>query len=121
MFDVLTEQIEVLIKDGIANLYWFKADLQKAWLRSGVSKPLTKQICEETDSEGRALTKRQQMGRLYEELREADFNLRLQVSRNFVRTLVEHKNFVPQDPRHRIEESARDRRIFNLRGLIAIR
>ena len=36
MFDVFTEQIEVLIKDGIANLYWYKGDLQKAWLRAGV-------------------------------------------------------------------------------------
>ena len=36
MFDVFTERIEVLIKDGMANLYWYKGDLHKAWLRSGV-------------------------------------------------------------------------------------
>lgn len=41
MFDVFTEQIEVLIKDGIANLYWYKGDLQKAWLRAGVSAVVT--------------------------------------------------------------------------------
>jgi hypothetical protein len=37
MFDVFTEEVEILIKDGIANLYWYKGDLRKAWLRSGVS------------------------------------------------------------------------------------
>ena len=42
MFDVFTEQIEVLIKDGIANLYWYKGDLQKAWLRAGVPSIVTK-------------------------------------------------------------------------------
>ena len=30
-----------------------------------------------------------------ERLRSADFNLRLRISREFVRTLIEHKNFVP--------------------------
>jgi hypothetical protein len=107
MFDVFTEQIEVLIKEGIANLYWYKADLQKAWLRSGVPRSLTKSIADEVDHEGKPLTKRQQMNRLYEELRGADFNVRLEISRNFVRTLTEHKNFVPQDPRHRIEVAER--------------
>lgn len=34
MFDVFTEEIEVLLKDGIANLYWFKRDLHKAWLKN---------------------------------------------------------------------------------------
>ncbi|WP_233846337.1 hypothetical protein [Paraburkholderia sp. HD33-4] len=36
MFDVFNEEIEVLIKDGLANLYWYKNDLHKAWQRSGV-------------------------------------------------------------------------------------
>jgi hypothetical protein len=118
MFDVFTEQIEVLIKDGIANLYWYKGDLQKAWLRSGVSQPLAKSISLETDPEGRTLSKRKQMDRLYEELRSADLNRRLEVSRNFVRTLVEHKNFVPQDPRHRIEIA--ERVALKLREVIRI-
>jgi hypothetical protein len=30
MFDVFTAQIDALIKDGIANLYWYMDDLQKA-------------------------------------------------------------------------------------------
>ncbi len=107
MFDVFTEQIEVLIKDGIANLYWYKGDLQKAWLRSRVPQPLTLRISQETDADGKTLSKRKQMDRLYEELRTADLNRRLEISRNFVRTLVEHKNFVPQDPRHRIEVAER--------------
>lgn len=118
MFDVFTEQIEVLIKDGVANLYWYKGDLQKAWLRSGVPQPLTRQISQETDSEGKTLSKRKQMDRLYEELRTADLNRRLEVSRNFVRTLVEHRNFVPQDPRHRIEIA--ERAALKLREIIRI-
>jgi hypothetical protein len=107
MFDVFTEQIEVLIKDGLANLYWYKGDLQKAWLRSGTPQPLTRQISQETDIDGKTLSKRRQMDRLYEELRAADLNRRLEISRNFVRVLIEHKNFVPQDPRHRVDIAER--------------
>jgi hypothetical protein len=36
MFDVFTEEMEVQIKTGISNLYWFREDLRKAWLRSSV-------------------------------------------------------------------------------------
>jgi len=57
------------------------------------------------------------MDKLYERLRHADFNLRLQISRDFVRTLVEHKNFVPQDPNYRIEIA--ERAALKLRQLIA--
>jgi hypothetical protein len=63
MFDVFTEQIEVLIKAGIANLYWYKGDLQKAWLRSGVPSPLTKCISQEKNADGEILSS-QQMDRL---------------------------------------------------------
>ena len=105
MFDVFTEEIEVLLKDGIANLYWFKKDLQKAWLRSGVPKEIADKINNLHDAEGRQLTKRQQMDQLYIELRGGDFNRRLEVSRNFVRFLVEHQNFTPQDEKHRIEKA----------------
>jgi hypothetical protein len=107
MFDVFTEQIEVLIKDGIANLYWYRADLQKAWLRAGVPQFLCDEISELKDEENRPISKRKQMDRLYEELRDKDFNLPLRISREFVRTLIEHKNFVPQDPKHRIENAER--------------
>ncbi len=116
MFDVFTEQIEVLIKDGLANLYWYKGDLQKAWLRSGTPQPLARQISQETDMDGKTLSKRKQMDRLYEELRTADLNRRLEVSRNFVRILVEHKNFVPQDPRHRVDVA--ERAALKLREMI---
>ncbi len=116
MFDVFTEQIEVLIKDGIANLYWYKGDLQKAWLRAGVPGVVTKSISQERDSDGNSLSKRRQMDRLYEELRGKDFHERLEISRNFVRVLVEHKNFVPQDPRHRIDIA--ERSALKLRELI---
>jgi hypothetical protein len=107
MLDVFTEQNEVLIKDGIANLYWFRADLQKAWLRAGVPEQLCKEISDLKDAEDRALSKRKQMDNLYLRLRTGDFNLRLRISREFVRTLVEHKNFVPQDPKHRIDIAER--------------
>jgi hypothetical protein len=59
------------------------------------------------DEENRPLSKRKQMDRLYDELRDADFNLRLRLSREFVRTLVEHTSFVPQGPKHRIENAER--------------
>ena len=45
------------------------------------------------------------MDQLYIELRGGDFNRRLEVSRNFVRLLIEHRNFTPQDERHRIEKA----------------
>ena len=105
MFDVFTEEIEVLLKDGIANLYWFKRDLYKAWLRSGVPQNVADRISNSSDSEGRKLTKRMQMDQLYNELREGDYNRRLEVSRNFVRLLIEHRNFTPQDEKHRIEKA----------------
>jgi hypothetical protein len=47
------------------------------------------------------------MGRLYESLRGKDFKLRLKISRNFVQTLIDHKNFAPHDPDHRIEIAER--------------
>ena len=117
MFDVFTEQIEVLIKDGISNLYWYKGDLQKARLRVGVSEETCREIDRLKDEVGQPLTKRKRMDRLYERLRSADYNLRLRISREFVRTLIEHKNFVPQDPKHRIEIA--ERSALKLRELIA--
>jgi hypothetical protein len=117
MFDVFTEQIEVLIKDGIANLYWYRGDLQKAWLRVGVSEALSTEIYQLKDAERNPLSKRKQMDKLYERLRNADYNLRLRISREFVKTLVDHKNFVPQDPKHRIDVA--ERAALKLRELIA--
>ncbi len=43
------------------------------------------------------------MDTLYRNFRDSDFNRRLEISRNFVRILIEHKNFVPQHEKHRIE------------------
>ena len=76
MLDVFTEQHEVLIKDGIANLYWYRGDLQKAWLRIGVPEPASTNIWKLTDENNHALSKRKCMDKLYELLRSADFNLR---------------------------------------------
>ena len=62
MFDVFTEEIEVLLKDGIANLYWYKKDLHKAWLRSGVPQNIADRISVLINPDGRKFTKRQQNG-----------------------------------------------------------
>jgi Restriction endonuclease len=102
MFDVFTEEIEVQIKKGISNLYWYLGDLEKAWLRAGVDKSLTTRLFGERSEEGKKLTKRELMDLLYRNIREIDFNRRLEISRNFVRFLVEHKNFVPANENHRV-------------------
>lgn len=104
MIDVFNEQIEVLIKEGISNLYWYKGDLKKLWYRVGVPEQLTAKIFNFKFAD-RQLTKRELLDKLYENLRESEYNKRLEVSRNFVRTLIEHTNFVPQDSNHRIEKA----------------
>ena len=106
MFDLFTEEIEVQIKSGISNLYWYKDDLKKAWIRSSVSIKICEVIFSRKNN-GVNLTKRELMNDLYLELRDTDFNRRLEISRNFVRLLIEHKNFVPQDIKHRIEIAER--------------
>lgn len=117
MFDVFTEEVEILIKDGIANLYWYKGDLHKAWLRSGVPADLQTRIATMKTDEGKSFTKRQQMDALYDCLRSTEYNRRLEVSRNFVRILIEHRGFTPQDPKHRIEVA--ERAALKLRELLA--
>ena len=117
MFDVFTEEMEVQIKTGISNLYWFREDLRKAWLRSSVEPRLCNSIFAKTSPDGRKLTKRELMNCLYTELRELDINRRLEISRNFVRILTEHSNFVPQDEKHRIETA--ERCALKLREIIA--
>lgn len=106
MIDVFNEQIEVLIKDGISNLYWYKGDLKKSFYRANVPENITNQIFG-IRYNGKSLSKRQMLDKLYESLRNQEYNRRLEVSRNFVRILVEHKNFVPQDNNHRIEKAER--------------
>lgn len=103
MFDVFTEEIEVQIKKGISNLYWYLGDLEKAWLRAGVDPKLSSKLFSSRQSDGTKFSKRQLMDFLYKNIRDTDFNRRLEISRNFVRFLVEHKNFVPVSEKHRIE------------------
>ncbi|MBX3302591.1 MAG: restriction endonuclease [Nitrospira sp.] len=107
MFDVFTEEVEVLIKDGIANLYWYKGDLHKAWLRSGVPNAVKERILRLRTDDGQELTKRKQMDSLYERLRSGEYDRRLEVSRNFVRILIEQDGFTPQNEKHRIEVAER--------------
>lgn len=47
------------------------------------------------------------MDALYLRLRKEEFNKRLEVSRNFVRILTEHRNFVPQSDGHHIDKAER--------------
>ncbi|MDQ0885015.1 hypothetical protein QFZ81_000103 [Paenibacillus sp. V4I9] len=103
MFDVFSEEIEVQIKLGISTLYWYVNDLKKAWLRAGVDDKLCNSIFIRKNSSGLKPSKREFMDMLYVELRNTGYNKRLEVSRNFVRFLIEHKNFVPHDQKHRIE------------------
>lgn len=105
MIDVFNEQIEVLIKDGISNLYWYKGDLKKIWLKSGVPLELTEKLFNIKIEEGKSYTKRELLDKLYESLRNHNYNLRLEISRNFARTLIEHENFVPQDKNHNIAKA----------------
>lgn len=107
MFDVFTEEIEILLKDGIANLYWYKGDLHKAWLRSGVSSSVKDEIVRLRGDDAKELSKRRQMDALYEQLRSGEYNRRLEVSRNFVRILIDQKTFAPQNEKHRIEVAER--------------
>jgi hypothetical protein len=107
MLDVFTEEVEVIIKDGIANLYWYKSDLHKAWLRSGVTAMIRDEIIRIKTKDGQDISKRRQMDILYEKLRSGEYNRRLEISRNFVRILVEQKNFTPQSENHRIEVAER--------------
>src|SRR4051812_5068048 len=103
MFDVFTEEIEVQIKKGISTLYWYLGDLEKAWLKAGVDKRLTTQLFANRKEDGSKYSKRELMDMLYKNTRENEYNRRLEVSRNFVRFLVEHKNFVPESEKHRID------------------
>lgn len=107
MFDVFTEEVEILIKDGMANLYWYKGDLHKAWLRSGVTTQIKSMIASSKDAEGQELSKRKQMDSLYECLRTNEYNRRLEISRNFVRILIEQQSFAPQSEKHRIDIAER--------------
>lgn len=105
MIDVFTEEIEVQIKRGISNLYWYKEDLKKAWLRSNVDSNICNRLFNLRNDDGNKLTKRELMDLLYIELRSLEYNKRLEISRNFVRILVEHSNFVPLAEGHNIEKA----------------
>lgn len=105
MFDVFTEEIEVQIKRGISNLYWYRGDLKKCWLRAGVDEGLADTLFVKIKEDGGKPSKRELMDFLYQELRSKEYNRRLEVSRNFARILLEHENFVPQDEKHRIGKS----------------
>lgn len=105
MIDVFTEEIEILIKEGISNLYWFKGDLRKLWLKSQVPEKIVEGIFSQKDLGGNIPSKRKLLDSLYENLRNENYSTRLEISRNFVRELVERESFVPQSENHRIERA----------------
>lgn len=105
MFDVFDIEIETVIKDGLSHLYWFKADMHKAWLVSKVSQSIIDDIKLQVNAEGKKLSKREQMDALYVRLRRGDYNRRLEVSRNFARLLIEQKDFVAQDTGHQVHRA----------------
>lgn len=105
MFEVFTAEIEATIKEGLTNLYWYRADLQSVWLRAGAPQDLTAELFQRKSPAGQQLTKRELMEHLYLEVREWPDRDRLELSRNFVRTLLEHQNFVPQHEHHRVERA----------------
>lgn len=117
MFDVFNEEIEVLIKKGISNLYWYRGDLEKVWLRAGVKPVIVSRLFAKRTDDNQKLTKRELMDELYREILEDSYNSRLEISRNFVRYLTEHNNFLPANEKHRVElaESA----ALKLREIIA--
>jgi hypothetical protein len=80
-----------------------KEDLKKAWLRSGVEQKVCDQLFKQKNETGKNFSKRELMDSLYNELRNYGYNKRLEISRNFVRLLVEHSNFVPLAEGHRID------------------
>jgi hypothetical protein len=105
VFDVFNIEIETLIKDGLSHLYWFKADLHKAWLVSGVPPSIVGNIKKLLSVDGKNLSKREQMDALYERLRDGDYNRRLEVSRNFARILIEQNDFVAKDSGHQVHRA----------------
>ena len=61
MIDVFNEEIEVQIKLGISNLYWYRGDLKKAWLRVRVDKSLAEKIFNLKNEDGSKISKRQRV------------------------------------------------------------
>lgn len=105
MLDVFNQQIEDFIKEGMSHIYWYKKDLRIAWTKSGVPQNIINELFNKRNEENRKLSKRELMNELYFKLRAGEYNRRLEISRNFVRTLIERKTFVRQDPKHQIEKA----------------
>jgi hypothetical protein len=76
----LTEEIELTIKSGIANLYSFHGDLKK-WPRAGVDQGVCDSLMNKRQIDGSKFLKRQLMDMLYERLRKSDLNRRSEISR----------------------------------------
>ena len=77
LLDVFTQEIEDYIKEGMSHVYWYRRDLERAWVKASVPTNMVKEIFGKRDTENRKLTKRQLMNELYFKLRKGDFNKRL--------------------------------------------
>ncbi|MEM9540178.1 MAG: restriction endonuclease [Cyanobacteria bacterium P01_E01_bin.42] len=103
MFDVFDEEIEIQIKLGIANLYWYKRDLQDTWLRSGVPQEICNLLFSLKKDDEFLYTKRELMDLLYDRLKNLDYERKLEISRNFTRILIERESFPKCADNHRVE------------------
>jgi hypothetical protein len=102
MFDIFTEEIDKLIKEGISNFRWYRGDLKKILLQSKINPSLCDNLFSLEDENGQKLSKRKIMDKLYEELRTIDFNRRLEISRNLARVLLEATEFNQESPDHKV-------------------
>ncbi len=116
MLDVFDLETESVIKDGISNLYWYKGDLKKACIHAGISVQLCNEIWNKKKANNYSLTKREIMDEIYLNLRKVSENERIRISREFVRILIEQKDFTPQDIKHNIKIA--ELSAFKLKGLI---
>lgn len=103
MLDVFNEEAEILIKEGIANLYWYRGDLRKVLVSAGVTSETCDHIFGMRSNSGLELTKRELLEELYRRAHLLSESKRIEISRNFVRILIDHKNFVPQSPSHKVD------------------
>ncbi len=117
MLDVFTDEAELLIKEGIANLFWYRADMGKCLMRAGVEQALVKRLLSSKGANDQPISKRQIMDAVYQQLRTIDFNRRLEISRKLVAVLINQTSFVPQDKNHRVDIA--ERSALKLRAMIA--
>ena len=107
MLDVFPPEVESIIIEGMTHLYWFKPHLKKAIIGAGVDQSLCEELFLLKYPSGDTYSKRDILLELYKRLHSSEHRKRLEISRNFVRLLIFHENFVPQDAKHNPKEAER--------------